>query len=72
MDQLVQVLTKLKEQVLAISATKTVSVNMAVGHLIFYPNNTFEFKTIGTLNLNQKFNGKRLQEIESRGPEASI
>ena len=25
---------------------------MAVGHLIFYPNQTFEFKTCGTLNLN--------------------
>ena len=37
------------------AANKTVSVNMAVGHLIFYANNTFEFKTIGTLPLQQKF-----------------
>ena len=31
---------------------------MALGHLIFYPNQTFEFKTSGTLNQNALSNIK--------------
>lgn len=40
------------------SSLKTVSVNMAVGHLIFNSNN-FEFKTVGSLNLQKLFYNKK-------------
>ena len=49
---MMQVITKVKDQIIQISKIKTVSVNLAVGHLIFYPNKNFEFKTSGSLNLN--------------------
>jgi len=60
-----------KDLVLQLSTTKTVSVNMSVGHLIFYPNSTYEFKTIGTLNLHQKFYGKRAFD-DQRGTESQF
>ena len=37
-----------------VAKTKTVSVNMAVGHLVLYPNKTYDFKTSGSLNLNEQ------------------
>lgn len=46
------VIHKIKEKALQISQIKTVSINVAVGHLILYPNKTYEFKTSGSLNLN--------------------
>ena len=46
-----QVLSKVKELVLQVAASKTISVNLSVGHFVLYPNKTYEFKTTGTLNL---------------------
>jgi len=70
-EQVMQIISKVKEAVLQISSKKTASVNMSVGHLIFYPNSTYDFKTIGTLDLNQKFYGKRAID-EQRGTESQF
>jgi len=59
------VLHKLKDMAIFISKSKPLSLNIAVGTLYFYPNKSYEFRTIGSTTLTEH----KLEKLKTQAEE---